>query len=633
MEELAVMAKGKNISELNSVDVQLKEADALLKQANTLRTETTNYPSDAAKLGGYSNAEEKEGLALEKQKKALDIYKKYFSNYTAKEPNLTAVNDANASNAIFDSKNQQSIDSLNLLINVNNDLYKSLFLGLSTSLNPTQTSLKTKAQTAYKKNQELLLLANQTNDLNKKKNILIDANNNVKTATNLLTQINETPVIASNTTTNKTIVNTTPVKEVKLNKEELVVEKSNAYTNAKPIPIDEKIPDGLIYKVQIGAFRTALPNNTFKGISPIVGQTTPSGLIRYMAGNFNKIENATAVKNDLNKLGYTDAFVVAYYNGVRVNLNEVLNNAKSKGENIAEANNSDISAGLTKNTSITRNNQTTNNTVSTNSNTESVIVTSELEKMNGLLYTVQIGVYSKQTTSSLLFNLKPIYTEQLPNGLYRYTAGIYNQADLIIGDKRKVVDLGVKDAFITAYYNSKRIPFTEGKKLQFENSNLKMESQNPIIFSESANTAAINNVPINTPTVANTTTTIETQPNTSTLTITAFSNGVTTTPNPTAENGVKTDDVGISFKVQVGAYRYQVPNDVAAKFSSIKNWPVNNVVINGLYIYTFGNFNAASFAKKLRDEAVALGITDAFVTVYKDGKKLYGVEAIQYLNR
>ena len=417
-----------------------------------------------------------------------------------------------------------------------------------------------------------------------------------------------------------------------------MVEKSNAYTNAKPIPIDEKIPDGLIYKVQIGAFRTALPNNTFKGISPIVGQTTPSGLIRYMAGNFNKIENATAVKNDLNKLGYTDAFVVAYYNGVRVNLNEVLNNAKSKGENIAEANNSDISAGLTKNTSIIRNNQTTNNastnnTVSTNANAESVIVTSELEKMNGLLYTVQIGVYSKQTTSSLLFNLKPIYTEQLPNGLYRYTAGIYNQADLIIGDKRKVVDLGVKDAFITAYYNSKRIPFTEGKKLQFENSNLKMESQNPIIFSESTNTTAINNTPINTPTVANTTTTIETQPNTSTLTITAFSNGVTTTPNPTAENGVKTDDVGISFKVQVGAYRYQVPNDVAAKFSSIKNWPVNNVVINGLYIYTFGNFNAASFAKKLRDEAVALGITDAFVTVYKDGKKLYGAEAIQYLNR
>ena len=636
LEELAVMAKGKNISELNSVDEQLKEADALLKQANSLRTETANYPSDAAKLGGYSNAEEKENLALQKQKAALDIYKKYFSNYTAKEPNLSANNNTNTSIAIFDSTNQQSIDSLNLLINNSNDLYKNRFLSINKSLNPVQTELKTKAQTAYKKNQALLLQANQTADVTKKKNILIDANNFTKNAVNLLTQINETTAIANNITTNKTTVNSTPIKEVEIQTEELVVSNTNAYTNAKPIPIDEKMPDGLVYKVQIGAFTSALPNNTFKGLSPVVGQTTPSGLIRYMVGNYGKIENATTVKNNLNKLGYTDAFVVAYYNGVRVNLNEVLNKAKSTGENIAETKNTPINTELTKNTSVASNNQTVTNTSTNNivnTTTEAIAITSELEKMNGLLYTVQIGVYSKQTTRSQLLNLKPIYTEQLPNGFYRYTAGIYNQSDLIIGDRRKVVDLGVKDAFITAYYNAKRIPFTEGKKLQLENSNLKMETQKPIVFNENSNTTIINNAPINTPSVATTTSPLEIPANTSTVSVTAFSNGVTTTPIPTPENGVKIDDAGISFKVQVGAYRYQVPNDVASKFLSIKNWPVNNLVINGLYIYTFGNFNAASFAKKLRDEAVALGITDAFVTVYKDGKKLYGAEAIQYLNR
>jgi hypothetical protein len=234
-------------------------------------------------------------------------------------------------------------------------------------------------------------------------------------------------------------------------------------------------------------------------------------------------------------------------------------------------------------------------------------------------------VYSKQVTRSQLFSLKPIYTEQLPSGFYRYTAGIYNQSDKIVEDKRKVVDLGVKDAFISAYYNGKRVPFTDGKKLQLENSNLKMETQNPIIFNGVDNTSIINNAPntnINTPIV-----------NTPTAAVVAFSNGVTTGPTPTPENGVKTDDAGISYKVQVGAYRYQVPNDVASKFLSIKTWPVNNVVINGLYIYTFGNFTGVSFAKKLRDEAVSFGITDAFITVYKDGKKLYGAEATQYLNK
>jgi hypothetical protein len=234
-------------------------------------------------------------------------------------------------------------------------------------------------------------------------------------------------------------------------------------------------------------------------------------------------------------------------------------------------------------------------------------------------------VYSKQVTRSQLFSLKPIYTEQLPSGLYRYTAGIYNQADKIIEDKRRVVDLGVKDAFISAYYNGKRIPFMDGKKLQLENSNLKMETQNPIIFNGLDNTPIINNT-------ANTNTNTSVA-NTPTAAVVAFSNGVTTGPTPTAENGVKIDDVGISYKVQVGAYRYQVPNDVAAKYLSIKTWPVNNVVINGLYIYSFGNFSGVAFAKKLRDEAVSLGITDAFITVYKDGKKLYGAEATQYLNK
>ena len=102
---------------------------------------------------------------------------------------------------------------------------------------------------------------------------------------------------------------------------------------------------------------------------------------------------------------------------------------------------------------------------------------------------------------------------------------------------------------------------------------------------------------------------------------------------PTAENGVKVTEEGISYKVQVGAYKNKIPNDVASKYMSIKTWPVNNNTVNGLYIYTIGNFTGVSFAKKLKDEAVSIGISDAFVTVYKDGKKLYGTEASQYLNK
>jgi hypothetical protein len=211
--------------------------------------------------------------------------------------------------------------------------------------------------------------------------------------------------------------------------------------------------------------------------------------------------------------------------------------------------------------------------------------------------------------------------------LYRYTAGIYNQSSKLLEDKLKVVDLGVKDAFVSAYYNAKRIPFAEGQKLQTENNNLKMETENPIIFNGSASPI------INTTVPANNTASQPTVNNNPTPTIAPFSNGVSSGPAPTAENGVKTDEAGISFKVQIGAYKNQVPNDVASKFLNIKTWPVQNVAINGLYIYTIGNFTSATFAKKLKDEAISVGITDAYITVYKDGKKLYGTEATQYLSR
>ncbi len=700
LEELAEMAKGKNISELSTADMQLNEATLYFNQAQKLREEANAYPTDAAKLGGFSNAEEKETLALNKQKAVLDVYKKYFSNYVSKQAKPQAANPEataklNSTKTSLASNNQAHIDGLLLLSQAVEKEYKSRLVNLPATLKTGDAALKTNAQGLYKKYQSALVQATKTTDVNKKKDFLIEANKNGQAAINALSQINTSGNAAvadntgntglgnqtNNTTGNNTAGNngnqtsgnnnttgnntqgnnTSTVKTnagtsgnqvsgnntvknnntvnntggnsntptVKLKVEGLEVKTNNAYTADKPIPIDEKIQDGLVFKVQVGAFKTTLPNNTFKGLSPVIAQTTPSGYIRYMAGNFEKYASANAVKNDLKNLGYGDAFVVAYYNGKRINLNEGVAKALEAGQAVDASTAANTSAGITANSNVPKNTFTNNtpNPTALPGDNQPVEITNELEKMNGLLYTVQIGVYSKQVTRSQLYNLRPIYTEKLPSGLYRYTAGIYNQTAKLLEDKRKVVDLGVKDAFVSAYYNAKRIAFAEGQKLQTENNNLKMETENPIIFS-GATAPAIQNTTSNTPAVTPTTNGVTNTPN-----ATAFNNGVTQSPIPTANNGVKADEAGISYKVQIGAYKNQVPNDVATKFMSIKTWPVNNVVINGLFIYTIGNFNAVSFAKKLKDEAVNIGVTDAFITVYKDGKKLYGAEASQYLNK
>jgi hypothetical protein len=144
-----------------------------------------------------------------------------------------------------------------------------------------------------------------------------------------------------------------------------------------------------------------------------------------------------------------------------------------------------------------------------------------------------------------------------------------------------------------------------------------METENPIVFPVANEVTPANN---------NTTGGV-------TPVVAPFSNGVTTGPAPTAENGVKVGEEGISFKVQIGAYRNQVPAEIAANFSKINTWPVENKLINALYIYTVGNFTDVKFAKQLKDQMIGLGIGDAFVSVYQNGKKLSYAEAAQYLNR
>ena len=108
----------------------------------------------------------------------------------------------------------------------------------------------------------------------------------------------------------------------------------SSYSASKPIPVDAPMPEGLIFKIQIGAFRNPIAQNLFKGIKPITAETTPQGLKRYTAGLFQKFSTANDAKKQVNGLGYRDAFVVAFFNGKRISMNDALAKAKENGETI-----------------------------------------------------------------------------------------------------------------------------------------------------------------------------------------------------------------------------------------------------------------------------------------------------------
>jgi hypothetical protein len=68
-------------------------------------------------------------------------------------------------------------------------------------------------------------------------------------------------------------------------------------------------------------------------------------------------------------------------------------------------------------------------------------------------------------------------------------------------------------------------------------------------------------------------------------------------------------------------------------FNQIKDWPVDYKMINDMYVYTAGNFVSVNAAKELRDQIRELGLSDSYITVYKNGRKLGGQEAEDLLKQ
>ena len=96
----------------------------------------------------------------------------------------------------------------------------------------------------------------------------------------------------------------------------------------QPVLVDAELPEGIIFKVQIGAFRNPIPGETFSDMSPVMSEDAGNGLTRYTAGLFTSFDHAFVAKDKVRDRGYRDAFVVAYRNGVRIPLGEAMRDTR-----------------------------------------------------------------------------------------------------------------------------------------------------------------------------------------------------------------------------------------------------------------------------------------------------------------
>jgi hypothetical protein len=85
--------------------------------------------------------------------------------------------------------------------------------------------------------------------------------------------------------------------------------------------LDPVIPAGLVYRIQIGVFSKQMEPSFFKGISPVAGFRIPgTGSIRYFAGQFRRMADASQSVVTVRQMGFKDSFVTAVLDGKAVSL-------------------------------------------------------------------------------------------------------------------------------------------------------------------------------------------------------------------------------------------------------------------------------------------------------------------------
>ncbi len=112
---------------------------------------------------------------------------------------------------------------------------------------------------------------------------------------------------------------TSPVQDNKPGIDQFDILEISPYNDFNPIPSEIKIPDGLVFRIQMGVYSKPVPNNTFKGLSPM-SSVYVSGKIKYFTGIFYSSNSANKALNDIREYGFPDAFIVSFYNGKTIKI-------------------------------------------------------------------------------------------------------------------------------------------------------------------------------------------------------------------------------------------------------------------------------------------------------------------------
>lgn len=97
---------------------------------------------------------------------------------------------------------------------------------------------------------------------------------------------------------------------------------SNTTSTARTNNSGQKTIPGLVYKIQIGAFRDKDLTKYFENNPNFGGEVDDDGTKKYTIGVFTEYWEADTFKKYMRSMGVKDAWIVPYYNGKRVSMKD-----------------------------------------------------------------------------------------------------------------------------------------------------------------------------------------------------------------------------------------------------------------------------------------------------------------------
>jgi hypothetical protein len=218
-----------------------------------------------------------------------------------------------------------------------------------------------------------------------------------------------------------------PLSDDELKKEVDEASKTNVSSTEVTPTVDDK--DQIVYRVQLGAYKSKLPQNVFKNVGDIIILQTEDGYYRYCSGAYKTLNDAAFHRAELVLEGYGDAFVTAYKGGKRIPMTQAGATYEKKDEGYKE-------------------------------NLDEKAVTGSAIDKSSVSFRVQLGGAKNPNDAAFeerIAGLKNV--EKLPTttGQYRYTVGNFKNYNDAVRLMDKLRAQGYPEAFVAADFKGEVI--------------------------------------------------------------------------------------------------------------------------------------------------------------------------------